>query len=97
MPPSLTRNRFVGNGGAAAWLTMRGAPSFVLEGNQATGNGINGFVLGNVQIEGDITWDGDPALPFVANDFGVSRGGRLTLSPGDIFKFPGPHMSIAGP
>ena len=37
-----------------------------------------------------------PALPFVANDFGVSRGGRLTLSPGDIFKFPGPHMSIAG-
>lgn len=98
MPPRLERNHFIGNGGAAVWLTMRGVPSFVLGGNQATGNGVNGFVLANVQVEGDITWDGDPALPFVVNDFSVSKGGRLALSAGDIFKFwyPDRAMAIAG-
>lgn len=97
MPPTLARNHFIDNSGAAVQLTMRGAPSFVLEGNQATGNDINGFVLANVQVEGDIIWNGDPGLPFVVDDFSVSRGGRLTLSPGDIVKFrPDRVLSVAG-
>jgi RHS repeat-associated protein len=99
MPAMLARNHFTGNTSAAAWLSIRGAPSFALEGNQATGNGINGFVVAT-NIAGDITWDGDDDLPFVVNEWGlgIDRGGRLTVTPGTVFKFwyPSAKMSIGG-
>ena len=97
MPPTLARNRFTGNTGAAAWLRINGAPSFTLDGNQASGNGVNGFMV-DAQIGGDVTWDGDDAFPFVAYSLGVNRGARLTLTPGTVVKFwyPDRAMSIAG-
>jgi RHS repeat-associated protein len=99
MPATLARNRFTGNTSAAAWLSINYAPSFTLEGNQATGNGINGFVVAT-NISGDITWDGDDALPFVVYEWGlgINRGGRLSVTPGTVFKFwyPGSKMSIGG-
>ncbi|MCX6033147.1 MAG: right-handed parallel beta-helix repeat-containing protein [Chloroflexi bacterium] len=98
MPPILARNRFTGNTAAAAWLSMGGAaPSFTLDGNQASGNGVNGFVV-NTIVDGDVMWDGDDALPFVAYGLRVNRGARLTLTPGTIVKFwyPDRVMSIPG-
>jgi RHS repeat-associated protein len=97
LPATLARNRFVGNSGAAAWLSMYSASSFALDGNQATGNGINGFVV-NTAVSADVTWDGDDGLPFVAYSLGVNRGGRLTLTPGTIVKFwyPDRAMGIGG-
>ena len=88
----------MGNTGAAAWLRINGAPSFTLDGNQATGNGINGFVVDNSYIGGDVTWDGDDGLPFVVYGLSVNRGARLTLTPGTVFKFNYPNavMTIGG-
>ena len=98
MPPLLASNRFVGNTGVAAGLGINGAPSFTLVGNQASGNGINGLVLYNTYVNSNVTWDGDPGLPFVVDGLGISPGAKLTLTPGTIVKFgyPDKSMAIAG-
>ena len=51
-----------------------------------------------MQIEGDITWDGDPALPFVADGFGCQPGRAADPPPGDDLQVlvSGSHMGIAG-
>jgi uncharacterized repeat protein (TIGR01451 family) len=95
MPPLLANNRFIGNTGPAARLSMYSAVSFTLAGNQASGNGVNGFVV-NTAVNSNVTWDGDPALPFVLDSLGVAQGAIFTLSPGDIFKSSGPHIHVAG-
>ena len=95
MPPLLANNSFIGNTGPAARLSMYSATSFTLAGNQASGNGVNGFVV-NTAVNGNVTWDGDPGLPFVVDSLGVARGAVFTLSPGDIFKSSGPHIGVAG-
>ena len=87
MPTTLARNHFTGNAVAAAGLGINGAPSFTLVGNQASGNGINGFVLYNTYVKSEVTWDGDPGLPFVVDGLGISPGAKLTLTPGTIVKF----------
>ena len=94
MPPTLARNRFVGNTVAAAWLRINGAPSITLDGNQATGNPINGFVV-DAQIWGDVTWDGDDAFPFVVYGLGGNGGSRLTLTPGTVVKFKQADTTIS--
>ena len=99
MPTTLARNHFTGNAVAAAGLGINGAPSFTLVGNQASGNGINGLVLYNTYVKSaDVTWDGDPGLPFVVDGLGISPGAKLTLTPGTIVKFgyPDKGMAIAG-
>ena len=83
----LARNHFTGNAVAAAGLGINGAPSFTLVGNQASGNGINGLVLYNTYVtSADVTWGGDPGLPFVVDGLGISPGAKLTLTPGTIVK-----------
>jgi uncharacterized repeat protein (TIGR01451 family) len=98
MPTTLARNHFTGNAVAAAGLGINGAPSFTLVGNQASGNGINGLVLYNTYVKSEVTWDGDPGLPFVVDGLGISPGAKLTLTPGTIVKFgyPDKGMAIAG-
>lgn len=95
IPSQLTNNRFIGNTGPAARLGMYSATSFTLAGNQVSGNGVNGFVV-STAVNSNVTWDGDPALPFVVESLGVARGAIFTLSPGDIFKSSGPHIGVAG-
>ena len=78
-------------------MRINGAPFVTLDGNQASGNAINGFVV-DTFVSGDVTWGGDAALPFVVFGLGVNRDARLTLTPGTIAKFgyPDTVMSIAG-
>ena len=91
-PPTLTANHFINNTGAAAWMQFYSAPSVTLEGNQATGNEINGFVIDGT-IASDATWDGDDAFPFVVKSLAVSVGSRLTLTDGTILKFQYPERT----
>jgi uncharacterized repeat protein (TIGR01451 family) len=98
VPATLARNHFSGNAVAAAGLGINGAPSFTLDGNQASGNGINGLVLYNTYVNSNVTWDGDAGLPFVVDGLGISPGAKLTLTPGTVVKFgyPDKSMAIAG-
>ena len=96
-PPTLTANTFINNKNAAAWNRFYAPSSIALDGNQAAGNAVNGFVIEGT-ISGDATLDGDDALPFVVYSLGVSRGARLTFTPGSIVKFwyPDRTMGIEG-
>ena len=88
LPPALTNNSFLSNTTFAVWapLTNNG-DSITLSGNSASGNQRNGFVTQG-SISGNVTWDGDDGLPFIAwEDVAVNPNASLTLTPGTIVKF----------
>ncbi|MCP4166316.1 MAG: hypothetical protein GY759_10535 [Chloroflexi bacterium] len=88
LPPVLTNNTFVDNGGTAIWAHLTSNDdSITLSGNKASGNEFNGMLFQGT-IAGDPTWDGDTLFPFVVNsDVTVNQGASLTLTPGTTMKF----------
>jgi len=88
LPASLTGNSFLTNTNSAVWAPLsNNGDSIVLNGNRASGNGLNGFVTAGT-IAGTVTWDGDDGLPFITwEDIVVNANASLTLTPGTIVKF----------
>ncbi len=79
---SLTNNNFSDN---TLMTTLMPSTNFIHSGNTATGNGVNGWVIGGT-VSVDHTWTaGD--LPYVVDAITVNSGATLTLDPGVVIKF----------
>ncbi|MFN2226684.1 MAG: right-handed parallel beta-helix repeat-containing protein, partial [Anaerolineae bacterium] len=69
---------------ATLYCEVPGAASFDFEGNNGTGNGINGIQL-NAQL-GNATLSPNPTLPYVIQSLTLAAGDTLTLEPGVVIK-----------
>ena len=83
---TITHTDFLTNTGAAASVSLSRGGSFTptLSANSASGNGINGLVLG-ASLTGSSILPGGMGMPYVVD--GLSVNGDLTIQAGTILKF----------
>jgi len=81
-----TGNTFDGNLGYAARIRSEspGPIRFELEGNQGSGNGVNGILV-DADVS-DMSFKANPGLPYVIQHVTVAAGATATVYPGTVFK-----------
>jgi hypothetical protein len=85
-PITIQNNAFTGNEGYA--VTLWSAPpllaSFVMQGNQGSGNDINGILL-DTTLD-NVTIKANPTLPYIIQGVIVAAGKTATVEAGTVFK-----------
>ncbi|MHB1462080.1 MAG: right-handed parallel beta-helix repeat-containing protein, partial [Armatimonadota bacterium] len=85
--PTLTNNIFKDNYACAAQISGNISGAITLQGNNATGNAINGLLINNgSNTIGDTQLHTSSGFPYVIDDLSVPLGKTLTVDPGCIVK-----------
>ncbi|MHB1462079.1 MAG: right-handed parallel beta-helix repeat-containing protein, partial [Armatimonadota bacterium] len=83
--PTLTNNIFKDNYACAAQISGNISGAITLQGNNATGNAINGLLINNgSNTIGDTQLHTSSGFPYVIDDLSVPLGKTLTVDPGCI-------------